>query len=78
METNISKIEVLWNPQLQRVGLKFDTTEFKTWEWVLMVLEGAKREADTRLRESILAAIQQQAMMAKQEQAVVNGIIRPR
>ena len=55
-------IEVMFDPDSQAIGLRFDNTQFKTWDFVAAVLEGAKLQAIESGRMARAMAMQQQAM----------------
>lgn len=54
-------------PEKQAVVCEFDPAEYKTWEMVLMVLEGAKNYARMKQQESM--AINAQMQMQRQVEA---------
>jgi hypothetical protein len=59
-------IAVSFDPATQHIGLVFDVTQFKTWDFVVAILEGAKQQAIQSGQMARAMAMQHQAM----EQAV--------
>lgn len=59
-----------FDPETQSVTTKFDPREFKTWDFVLAVLDMGKRHAEQTAEIVRMQAMQQAAM----QQAQANGI----
>jgi hypothetical protein len=71
-------IMVLFDPETQAVRLKFDNELFKQWNFIISILDMAKREAEGQLRIAQLNAMQRQAveqMQAQQLAAQLKGNI---
>lgn len=69
-------IKVAWNEETHQVGVAFDTREFKTWDFVISVLEMAKRQAETQARIVQMNALQAQAQEQAQIQALRKNLGR--
>ena len=52
---------VLYDPDTQSIGLRFDNAQFRNWEFVIGVLDMAKQKAEHMKRMAEIAMIQQQA-----------------
>jgi len=66
-------IAVLWDEKSQVVHLQFDGGEngaFKRWEFVLAVLDMARRKAEDGLKMTQLANLQKQVAEQQQAQAI--------
>ncbi len=57
----IHPLVVRFEPGTQMVSLQFNTGHFKTWEFVLAVLEMAKLHAEKCLKAQLIQSMQQQA-----------------
>lgn len=73
--TEPPKIEVGFDPERQIVGLKFDSRQFKTWDYVIGVLTMAVEQARKMDRMAQMQAMQQQAQLQAQE-AHIRRIIK--
>lgn len=73
-DRKIPVIAVAWDEKKQIVGIQFDKAEFRTWDFVIAVLDMAKAQADQHRRMAQIAAMQQQAV----EQQAVSSLLRPR
>ena len=51
-------LSITWNADEQTVGLKFQPSEFRNWQFVLAVLEMAKQAAEMNLRMAHAQAMQ--------------------
>ena len=65
-------LEITWDNSKQLIGFAFDPQEFKTWDFVIALLDMAKGQAEQRRRETQLAVMQQ----AVQEQAIRGKLLR--
>jgi hypothetical protein len=65
-----ARIEVLWDHGRQKVGLKFDTADFVTWDFIIAILEMAKMEAESQRKIAQMVAMQRQIDMAQQDEAL--------
>ncbi len=63
-------IMVSWDASNQTAMLNFDQGEFKTWDFVVAVLDMAKSQAEAMKRTAQVHAMQQQAQQAMQDQAI--------
>jgi len=64
-------IQVIFNPETQQVGVRFDNTEFKTWDFVIGLLEAGKQQA---IQSGEMArAMAMQAQMQQQAAALQQG-----
>ena len=52
-------IEIVWDADGQRAHLNFKVSDFRTWEFVIAVLDMAKRTAEQQYRMATLSAAQQ-------------------
>ncbi len=57
----IHALVVRFEPQTHNVTLQFNTGHFRTWEFVLAVLEMAKLHAEKCLKAQLIQTMQQQA-----------------
>lgn len=62
--TNPCILQVVWNPDTQQVALKFESSEFRTWEFVQAILHQASLVADENRKLALMAEAQKQAMIA--------------
>jgi hypothetical protein len=65
---------VTFDPETQAVGLKFEPSEFRSWDMVVATLEMAKSFAEFNRNMVRMQAVQQQQMAAQQEVAIRNKI----
>ena len=72
IEQPIKKLVLEWNPERQDVGLSFDPAEFKSWEFIIAILEMAKQKAGGIQKVMQMQHMQQQA----QAQAHANALKR--
>ncbi len=71
-------IKVSLDAATQTVALDFDTKQFKTWDYLIAVLDMAKAHAEMNRRMAQNAAMQQMAqqqMIAAQEEAAVKRLL---
>ena len=61
---NESVITITWKPEEQTVGLNFDPKEFKTWDFLIAVMDIAKRHCEAQARTA-----QAHTLMQKQAEA---------
>ncbi len=57
----IHPLVVRYEPATQNVTLQFNTGHYKTWEFILAVLEMAKLHAEKCLKAQLIQTMQQQA-----------------
>ncbi len=78
--TALPKIEVRWDAATQNVQLDFDTKQFKSWDFLVAVLDMAKAQAEfnRRMAQQMAAqqAMQQQVMAAQEQEAVKRLLVR--
>jgi hypothetical protein len=67
-------IQVLWDEKTQNVVLRFDPKQFRSWPFMIAVLEMASKEADKQWRLSQMNALVQQQQEAQQAQAMVQKL----
>lgn len=60
-------IRLIWNAEQQSVDIGFNAAEFKNWDFIIAVLDMAKRNAEEQVRQNRLALMQQQALAAQQQ-----------
>lgn len=68
--TQFPTIEVAWNAAEQSVGVRFDSKEFRNWEFVLAVLEMAKQQVEVTMRQQHAVFMMQAQAQARQEAAI--------
>ncbi len=61
-------IHVGWDGVNQGVQLGFDKTQFRSWDFIICVLEMAKAQAEDRRRIGLAQQAQMQMMQAAQDQ----------
>ncbi len=71
-------ITIGWDAEAQGVTLHFKSNEFKTWDFVLALLDMAKQKAETLKRVAQMNALQQQAAQAHHDQVIANKIFKGR
>lgn len=67
-------LAIAWMPEKQKVELRFaagEQGEFKTWDFVLGILDMAKQKAEEQKRMGQLAALQQMQAQAARDQAIL-------
>lgn len=69
-----AKIIVSWDPVAQRVGVQFKNNEFKTWDFVLAVLDMATKSVEANARAANLIAMQQAAMEQQRDAALAQRL----
>jgi hypothetical protein len=69
-KAQLPAIAVGWDAEAQGIQLQFDPGQFKTWEFVLAVLEMAVRHAETQHRLGSLQKAQLLQAQALQEEAI--------
>jgi len=67
-DKNLLTLTINFDPATQQVGLVFDTAQFKTWDFMLAILEQAKVHAQDRKRDAYVAGMQQMAQQAMVDQ----------
>ena len=70
-------IAIQWDPDTQEVMLDFKPAEFKTWDFVLAVLEMAKTYAEQRRKEAVMVAMQKAAMQAQANREIALAAAHP-
>lgn len=70
-------IIIEWDADRQQAVVSFDSTQFKTWEFVLAVIEMAKLHAETNRRVAEVMNIQRQAAENARVQAILSGARNP-
>jgi hypothetical protein len=68
------EITVIWDAERQMPSLKFEASEFKTWDFVIMVLEGARRVAEEQRRITIMQGMQQQMAERAQNEMIARQL----
>ena len=69
-------LHVVYDPLKQAVGIQFEATDFKTWDFVLAILDMAKMKAQTQQKMAQVAMLQQAAAMQQQDAEVTRKILR--
>src|SRR5262245_60540925 len=69
-------IVCFWEFETQRLGLRFDPMQFKTWDMVIAVLEAALSEAKFKMNVVRMQQLQEQSLAAMQNQAVQHELER--
>ncbi len=67
-------IEVKFDPATQQIGIVFKVEEFKTWDFIVAVLEAAKQQAIVSGQMARMMAMQQQAMRQEIAQQQGNAV----
>ena len=73
MEQEVFTLQVNFDTETQTVGLGFNPQEYKTWEFVLAILEMARHKAEDAKRLAFMSAMQAQA----QEEQIRRNLRRP-
>ena len=63
-------ITIEWDAAAQNVNVKFNTEEFKTWDFILAALGMATEFAKFQLNMARMAGVQQQQMAMMQNELV--------
>lgn len=66
-----------WDAEKQQAQVSFDSQQFKTWEFVLAVIEMAKLQSETNRRVAEVMSIQKQAAESARVRAILNGARNP-
>ncbi len=72
---NLPAIAVGWDEERQVPILQFDTTHFKSWQMVLMVLTAAVAEAEFKLKNAWALNNLAQAQQAQQNEQIRRRIL---
>lgn len=72
---DLPALRCIWNEETQQVGLQFDNKVFKSWTFIMWVLDEAKRKAEEQYKMGI-ARMAQQQMMEMQRDAMVAAKLR--
>lgn len=84
MEVDLSAVEpkqhelkIILDPDKQTVGIKFDNSEFKTWDFILATLEMARIAAEFQKQQAMMMqAMQQQAAAQQMQKQIHRGGLR--
>src|SRR5437868_5357614 len=63
-----------WDADAQEARVQFDPKDFKTYGFVLAVIDMAKKEVEVMQRNAHIAAMQQAAMEQARAQALANDL----
>lgn len=74
MEPEKNTINIVWDPEKQAVGLKFNNTEFKTWTFVSAILQMAIDTANEKKEQANMMAIMNQQAQAQQMGKIIQNI----
>jgi hypothetical protein len=74
MEPEKNTINIIWDPEKQAVGLKFNNADFKTWTFVVGVLQMAVDSANERKEQAQMVAAMQQQAQAQQMGKIIQNI----
>lgn len=69
-QRQVPVLGVAWDAETQTVQFVFDNQQFRKWEFVIGLLEMAKKEAEHRLAMWRLQQMQQAQLNAQQEEAI--------
>lgn len=69
--TQLPTIKLVWDAEQQVVRVEFQPEEFKTWDFVLAVIEMGKKTAEFKQRVGQMANVQQH--QAAQQQAAMRA-----
>ncbi len=72
--TELPTITIAWNQEVQAVGLKFDTKEFKTWDFIIAVLDMARQSAEMQKRVGQMQNLQQAGQQVMQAEAIKRSL----
>ena len=73
LESEDSTIVVSFDLQTHRIGIRFKTEKFRTWEFVVAALEMAKLEALRLARLTEMRAIQEAAHIQQMAPRIFKG-----
>ncbi len=71
-------LSVGWDAELQQPVLTFESTDFKNWDFVIMVLRGALLRAKDARKFALAQAMQVNVVDKALNQALAQKIFRPR
>ncbi len=74
MDNGDSALVITWDAQTHTVGVRFDSRHFKTWDFVIAVLDMAKQKAEETKRLGQIKHMQRQALEAAQDQAIAKQL----
>jgi hypothetical protein len=71
---NLPQLSIAWNAETQMVQLGFDPDHFKTWDFILAVLDMARQNAEQMKELAKLAAMQQRAKAHQENQVLARAL----
>lgn len=72
----VPAILIGWDQETQQVALKFDSVHFQTWDFVLAVLDMARRQAEDKKKESLFNTMQNAAQNQALEKQIRRNLSR--
>ncbi len=66
------EIKLIWDPDAQELTFQFETSQFKSWYYVIAMLDMAKRKAEEKLQEQMVMA-RMVAMKQAHDEAQLRG-----
>lgn len=77
VESKPHELKILFDPKSQSVGISFDKDEFKTWDFILGVIEMGKRAAEFQKQQTMMMqAMQQQAAAQHAHRVIKKGVFQ--
>ncbi len=70
----VAGIHIDFDVNTQTVTLTFDQTQFRTWDFVLAVLDMAKRQAEMMRQHALMNAAMQQQAQAQQAGQILRNL----
>lgn len=70
----VPAILIGWDQETQTVGVQFDSQQFKTFDFLIAVLDMAKGWAQDAKRQKIMATMIEQEQRAKQAKAQLDTL----
>lgn len=69
-QADLPFLKCLWNAETQQVGLQFDNKTFKSWTFIMWVLDEAKRKAEEQYKMGLAQAAQRQMFEMQRDAAL--------
>lgn len=74
MDTESNRINIVFDPDKQSVSIKFKTEDFKTWDYILGILEMAKIQAQFQKQQAMMIAAMNQQAQAQHASKIISNL----
>ncbi len=72
IELSHPEIKLIWDKEAQELTFQFETKDFKSWHYLIAMLDMAKRKAEEKLQEQMVMA-RMVAMKQAHDEAQLRG-----